>query len=146
LVTAGDSIDLGDGIELKVLSPRTDADLSGNDAGVVLRLSWGDVSFLFAADIQARAERLLVESAVQLEATVLKVAHHGSATSSTDAFLDAVRPAVAVVSSGAGNRFGHPDAGVITRLAEYAAVYNTAERGAIHMETDGRSLWIEPER
>jgi competence protein ComEC len=104
------------------------------------------VSFLFAADIEASTERLLVAGTADLESTVLKVAHHGSATSSTAAFLDAVRPTVAVISSGEGNAFGHPAADVIGRLEAYARVYNTAERGAIHMETDGRSLWIEPER
>jgi len=78
---------------------------------------------------------------------VLKVAHHGSATSSTRLFLDAVQPTVAVISSGGENRFGHPDDGVVARLDDYAAaIYNTADRGAVYFETDGEQIWIETDR
>jgi competence protein ComEC len=145
-VSAGDSFDLGDGVRLDVLLPARGDDLSGNDASLVLRLSWRDVSFLLGGDIEARGERGLVESGIELESTVLKVAHHGSGTSSTREFLDAVQPAVAVISSGAGNRFGHPAQSVVERLDNYAAIYGTAERGSVHFETDGHRLWIETDR
>jgi competence protein ComEC len=74
---------------------------------------------------------------------VLKVAHHGGATSSTPAFLAAVRPALAVVSVGARNAYGHPDPGTLARLAAAGArVYRTDRDGAILIETDGRSLSV----
>ena len=146
-LAAGTSFDLGGGVRLDVLSPPAAADgASGNDASIVLRLVWRDVSFLLTGDIEANAEKALVESGVDLRATVLKVAHHGSKTSSTTAFLDAVRPSIAVVSSGAENRFGHPAPDVIERLGAYADIYNTAADGAVHFETDGQRLWIETER
>jgi len=146
-VTAGTSFDLGDGVRLDVLSPPAGADgAAGNDASIVLRLVWRDVSFLLTGDIEANTEEALVESGIDLRATVLKVAHHGSKTSSTAAFLDAVRPPVAVVSSGAKNRFGHPALEVVDRLDDYADIYNTGTNGAVHFETDGRRLWIETER
>jgi competence protein ComEC len=144
---AGTSFDLGGGVRLDVLSPPAHADgASGNDASIVLRLVWRDVSFLLTGDIEANAEKALVESGIDLRATVLKIAHHGSKTSSTAAFLDAVRPPVAVISSGAKNRFGHPAPDVVDRLGEYADIYNTADDGAVHFETDGQRLWIETER
>ncbi len=146
-VAAGTSFDLGDGVRLDVLSPPTDTDgSSGNDASIVLRLVWRDVSFLLTGDIEAAAEEALVESGVDLHATVLKVAHHGSKTSSTAGFLDAVRPSIAVISSGAKNRYGHPAPDVVDRLGEYADIYNTAADGAVHFETDGHRLWVETGR
>jgi len=140
----GMSFDLGGCVRLDVLGP--DAAMAAarqlNDTGVVLRVSCGDVSFLLAADIEAPAERALIANGVGLRSTVLKVAHHGSKTSSTAEFLDAVRPRVAVVSAGKDNPFGHPAPEVVDRLDDYAVVYNTADAGAVRFETDGRRLWV----
>ncbi len=144
-VAAGASFDLGDGVRLDVLSPSA-GDASGNDASIVLRLVWRNVRFLLTGDIEANEEKALVESGIDLRATVLKVAHHGSKTSSTAAFLDAVRPSIAVVSSGAENRFGHPAPDVVGRLGEYADMYNTAADADVHFETDGQRLWVETKR
>jgi competence protein ComEC len=107
---------------------------------------WEDVSFLLTGDIEAAGERALLDSNVPLQSTVLKVAHHGSATSSTRSFLDAVLPSIAVISSGEGNPFGHPDDEVIARLAQYAPVFDAADHGSVRFETDGHQLWIETDR
>ncbi|MEX2227133.1 MAG: DNA internalization-related competence protein ComEC/Rec2 [Dehalococcoidia bacterium] len=148
VVTGGTTIDLGDGVLLEVLSPAVDGDTSGsaNDRALVLRIAWGEVSFLLASDIEAATERGLVASGAPLGSTVLKVAHHGSATSTTREFLDAVRPAVAVISAGADNSFGHPHADVLARLDDYAETYTTATDGTVRLRTDGRRLWIETAR
>jgi competence protein ComEC len=119
-----------------------------NDHAIVLRVDMGLASILLASDIEAAAERALVAAGVPLTATVLKVAHHGAATSSTAPFLSAVRPAAAVISVGARNPYGHPDAGTLERLDRAGArVYRTDRDGAIVMETDGRVLtltrWID---
>jgi competence protein ComEC len=80
---------------------------------------------------------------VPLSATVLKVGHHGAATSSTSPFLAAVRPTVAIVSVGARNPYGHPDAGALARLTAVGArVYRTDRDGAVLVETDGRTLTV----
>jgi competence protein ComEC len=114
-----------------------------NDQAIVLRVELGLASILLASDIEAAAERALLERGTPLAATVLKVAHHGAATSSTPPFLAAVRPAIAVVSVGARNPYGHPDAGVLTRLAAVGArVYRTDRDGAVVLETDGRTLTV----
>ncbi|MEK7714884.1 MAG: ComEC/Rec2 family competence protein [candidate division NC10 bacterium] len=114
-----------------------------NDETLVLRIEYGLASFLLASDIEAAAEQALVASRAPLGATVLKVAHHGSRTSSTPAFLRAVAPTAAVISVGARNPYGHPDAGVLERLRTAGArVYRTDSDGAVIFETDGRALTV----
>jgi competence protein ComEC len=114
-----------------------------NDHALVLRVELGLASILLASDIETAAEHALVAARAPLAATVLKVAHHGGATSSTPAFLAAVRPALAVVSVGARNAYGHPDPATLARLAAAGArVYRTDRDGAILIETDGRSLSV----
>ena len=152
-VSAGQTLHTGDGVVISVLNPPDPVpawtpDLR-NNSGVTLRVAYGDVSFLLPADIHAYAEQSLVASGAPLDATVLKAAHHGSATSSSQAFLDAVSPEVVVVSAGAGNKFGHPAPEVVERLAAAvgdANVYVTAEHGRVQFTTDGERLWRETGR
>jgi competence protein ComEC len=114
-----------------------------NDAGLVLRVEIGLASFLLAADIGAAREHELLASGTRLASTVLKVAHHGSRFSTTSEFLRAVRPTAAAISVGARNAYGHPDPGVLARLAEAGvAVYRTDEDGAVIFETDGGTLTV----
>jgi competence protein ComEC len=114
-----------------------------NDGGLVLRLEVGWVSFLLASDIEAARERELLDAGLPLAATVLKVAHHGSRSSTTAEFVRAVRPAVAVISVGPRNAYGHPDSGVLARLTETGArIYRTDRDGAVILETDGHTLSV----
>jgi competence protein ComEC len=145
---AGQQIDLGSGVRMEVLNPPeslwegTNHDVDNN--GVVMRLSWGKVSFVFTADIRAAAELELVMQRANLKATVLKIAHHGSGTSTSERFLAAVDPKVAVICVGADNPFGHPSPKVLGRLVDRLgedSVYRTDENGTIEFITDGASLW-----
>jgi competence protein ComEC len=130
------------GAWLTPLSAET-ASRRTNDHALVLRVELGLAAILLASDIEAPAEHALLQSGVPLAATVLKVAHHGAATSSTPAFLAAVRPSVAVVSVGARNAYGHPAPGTLARLADIGAhVYRTDRDGAVLIETDGRTLTV----
>jgi competence protein ComEC len=116
---------------------------SRNNEALVVRVEYGLASFLLASDIEAPRELELVASGTPLAAAVLKVAHHGSRSSTTPEFLAAVGPGVAVVSVGARNPYGHPDAGVLARLAAAGArVYRTDRDGAVVLETDGRTLTV----
>lgn len=148
VVAAGASYEFDDGVRIDVLSPVAGASghAASNEDSLVLRVSYGEVRLLLTGDIAAGAEEALVERGTDLEATVLKVAHHGSATSSTRAFLDAVSPAISVISAGRENAFGHPDTGVMARLDDYGEVYVTADDGPVRIETDGVRLWVEDER
>ena len=149
IARTGQEIDLGNGIELEVLNPpqdlfeETSHDVDNN--GVVLRLTWGKVSFLFTADIREAAEFELIGQRANLRSTVLKVAHHGSDTSTTSQFLAAVDPEVAVICVGANNPFGHPSPEVMQRLIDGLGednVYRTDEDGTIEFITDGERLWV----
>ncbi len=114
-----------------------------NDQALVLRVDYGAASFLLASDISGAVERALVTARAPLEATVLKVAHHGARDSSTSPFLAAVRPSVAALSVGARNPYRHPDAGALARLgAAGARVFRTDRDGALLFETDGRTLAV----
>jgi competence protein ComEC len=114
-----------------------------NDYALVLRLDYGAASFLLTSDISGAAERALLARGAPIDATVLKVAHHGARDSSTTAFLAAVRPAVAAVSVGARNPYRHPNPGALARLtAAGARVLRTDRDGTLLFETDGRSLSV----
>ena len=155
VVTArpGAAFEFADGVRVETLWPP-DALLSGtasdvDNASVAVRIVYGERGFLLTGDLFAEGERRLVESGRALRSDVLKIAHHGSATSSSREMLEAVAPSAAVISAGADNPFGHPSAEVLERLKEYvppSRVFVTSERGAITFETDGESLWVRTER
>ena len=114
---------------------------------MVARLVYGTASVLLTGDIEALTEAILLSEGTDLRSTVLKVAHHGSATSSTPAFLEAVAPRVAVISVGAMNPFGHPHHATLDALhAVGAAVYRTDVHGAVTVSTDGTQLWVRAVR
>ncbi len=141
-----------DGTLFEVLWPPvelpsgTSSDL--NNASVVLRVSYGETSFLLAADIHADAEARLVELA-SVDSDVLKVPHHGSRTSSSAEFLDAVSPVAAVISVDAESRHGHPHPEVVHALTARLPRDNlglTSENGTIEFVSDGRRLMVRTER
>lgn len=123
--------------------PRFDAGWGPNENSLVLELRLGDRRLLFAGDAEAHAEAALLARGVE-PVDVLKVAHHGSRTSSSAALLDALRPRVAVVSAGRHNRFGHPHAEVWARLRRRASCARRTDRhGGVVLRTDGRRLEVD---
>ena len=150
---AGLAIMLDNDVRLEVLGPPREllrgTGSDADNASLVLRLTYGEVSFLLTGDVFAAGERAMLASGVNPDSDVLKVPHHGSDTSSTAAFLTAVSPDVAVISVGAENRFGHPSADVVRRLRGFIGedgLYMTSERGAVEFTTDGETLWVRTER
>ncbi len=122
--------------------PTYDPGLEPNDNSLVLRVDFGARSLLLTGDVEALAERRLLASAAPLRAEVLKVAHHGSRTSSTLPFLQAVRPVLAVVSAGANNPYGHPHPAPLRRLRRVDAhIWRTDRRGGLTLVTDGKQPW-----
>ncbi|HEV7903282.1 MAG TPA: ComEC/Rec2 family competence protein [Pyrinomonadaceae bacterium] len=152
LVGRGDRLKFG-AVTVDVLwPPRTTEDsaggerqaLSENDASLVLRVRYGARVFLLTGDIERAAEDALVAAGDALQSDVVKVAHHGSRTSSSESFIAATSPSVAVVSVGNASPFGHPDAGVVARWrASGAQVLQTGRRGTVTISTDGRDLQVE---
>jgi competence protein ComEC len=120
-------------------------DTGENNRSLVLKLTYGGISFLFTGDIEQEAESFLLQTGHDLRATVLKVPHHGSRTSSTEPFVRAVDPRVAVFSVQRDSRFGHPHPVVVERYEALGVhVMRTDEHGAITVRTDGQSVWVEP--
>jgi competence protein ComEC len=144
IAARGDAMEFG-GARVEVLSPPrtgTAANGSENDRSLVLRIVYGSRAILFTGDIEAAAERHLVDS-TKLAADVVKVAHHGSRTSSTEAFVDAVAPLVAVVPVGRRSPFGHPHREVIERWRRRGVrVLTTGESGTISVSTNGSDLTV----
>lgn len=146
---AGMELTLGRGITATLLNPGPAAarEDDPNNHSVVMRLQMGRISFLLPGDIEEPVERNLVWQQAPLAATVLKSAHHGSKTSSSEAFLDAVNPQVVVISVGKDNDFGHPSPEVMERYAEHGlTVFRTDEQGTVEFSTDGEQLWVETGR
>ena len=107
----------------------------------MLRIRYGDRACLLAADIEKEAEDAILKEGIALRSDVIKVAHHGSKTSSTAAFVDATKPRLAIISVGRTSIFGHPNREVVERwLASGAEVMTTGKNGTISVETDGRAL------
>jgi competence protein ComEC len=102
-----------------------------NNGSVVFRLNYGQRRVLFTGDIEHETDRSVTRWGPRLHADILKVAHHGSRTSSGAVFLDAVRPSVAIISVGAHNKFRHPSDHVVTRLQAHADVRRTDQNGAV---------------
>jgi len=120
-----------------------------NDEGVVVRLEFRDVSFLLTGDATTGSENDLLLTRKPVGATVLKVGHHGSRSSTSQQFLDAVDPVVAIVTTGIKNQFGHPHDEVISRLEERVsegAVFVTRDLGTVVVISDGERVWVESER
>jgi competence protein ComEC len=115
-----------------------------NDDSVVLEITYGDVAVLLTGDISSEVERDIVPRLTRARIRILKVAHHGSRTSTSEAFLDAWRPQIAIISCGRGNRFGHPTREVLARLdAIGARVLRTDLDGEITIDTDGQAVHVE---
>jgi competence protein ComEC len=142
-VVAGDRERAG-GVDIRVLhppQPEWERQRVRNEDSIVLELRFGDVAIVLPGDIAKDGERAVMPLLSRAPITVLKAPHHGSASSSTQAFLDAARPAAVVFSEGRGNRFGHPAPAVLQRYRDrHAVIFRTDEDGAIVLDTDGHEV------
>lgn len=115
----------------------------GNDASLVLQLSYGKFKMLFAGDVEQTGEKYLFESERLEKCDVLKAAHHGSENSGSEEFLNAVSPVCAVVSAGRDNRYGHPHSETVIRMKRAGCkVYSTQDNGAVTIRSDGGTMKI----
>ncbi len=144
-IGAGDILGFGD-VAIEVLWPPPTVDVnatSRNNDGVVLKIRYGDQVLLFTADIEKETEARILQAGVDLRSGIVKVAHHGSRTSSTQAFVDSTHASLAVISVGRTSIFGHPHKEVVERWrASGAEVRTTGEKGTISIVTDGKQLSV----
>ena len=139
-----------DGVRIEVVAPDsswTAAQSDANETSVVLRVTFGKIAFLLTGDAEASEEEWMVSHANMLHAQVLKVGHHGSRTSSSAAFLDAVQPMLGLVSVGADNSYGHPSPETVQAFAERGIpLLRTDREGSIVVSTDGSTLTVQTRR
>jgi competence protein ComEC len=143
---AGETFRFGEtrGLALAPVIDYIPAETPGNNDSLVLRLEYGRRSFVLAGDMESPVEYRLVEDGALQHCDVLKVGHHGSKTSSTEPFLDAVHPAFGLISDGVDNLFHHPHQQVLDRLAaHHIEVFRTDRVGLITVRTDGQHVSIE---
>ena len=133
------------GVRIQILHPPCgQTGLDTNDASLVLRLSHGEVDFLFSGDVERAGERALLARPARLESEILKVPHHGSRSSSTRPFLQAVSPQVAIASLGHNNRFRFPAPEVVERYERQGVeLLRTDQVGTVTVRSDGKSYRVE---
>ena len=144
-VKMGDTIRLGVVSNLQVYNPPGSYAYSvlssSNNLSIVMKFTYGHSSILFPGDIEFKAEKFLAESGFQINSNILKVPHHGSATSSSQIFLDRVSPEEAVFSVGMNNPYNHPSERILTRYRSLGInYYRTDYEGAILFRSDGRNI------
>lgn len=141
----GGALSLPDTVKVRIFSPeagRAYGEL--NNYSGVIRIAYGNTSFLFTGDAEALVEKEILDKGYQPKTDVLHLGHHGSSTSSTEAFLQAVSPVSVVISCGKDNKYGHPHKEVLDRLnALGCTVYRTDEDGTIAAYSDGNTVAFE---
>lgn len=141
---AGISRDLGGGALMQIVHPSSPSVSDLNNASIVVRLTFGDISFIFSGDAENKAENEILLRDYNLSATVLKVGHHGSRTSTSASYLSAISPKVAVISCGKDNTYGHPHEETLKLLEDAGVdVYRTDTNGTVVIKTDGQDIDVE---
>ena len=154
---AGDTLDFGNGVTFKVFAPSAELVEKGTNKGykhdpnnesVVGRLTFGAFSMMFTGDAEADEEKGIVANySSELKSNILKAGHHGSKTSSSAAFLRAVKPEAALISCGIGNDYGHPHKETMKKFqAMKLQIFETDKNGTITVTSDGQTYSIKPEQ
>lgn len=139
----GNTYSLGEAV-ITVLAPVRSGYVDTNNYSIVVRIDYGEISFLFTGDAEIESEYDMLETGLNLNADVLKAGHHGSDTSTSEGFIRAVCPSYAVISAGTHNSYGHPATQTIERLTEYGVIYyRTDELGTVTAFSDGKDIRFE---
>jgi competence protein ComEC len=137
----GDEFEIGP-LQIEVLYPRTISE-NDNDESISLKVTYGEVRFIFTGDASTSDELKMIQSGLNLKADILKLGHHGSSTSTHPTFLNEVSPSVAIYSAGVDNTYGHPHEEVVSRIkSSNIDLYGTNVHGTIIVSTDGKDYKI----
>ena len=127
---------------VEILSPSVQNN-NLNNMSVVLKITYGNTEFLFQGDAESKIENDLLRSDYDIDVDVLKIGHHGSKTSSTDKYLEATSPDIAIISSGYDNNYGHPNGTVLNRLEnDNIKAFSTFLDGNIAVTSDGETITV----
>jgi len=145
------AIILGENLKMEILYPReglVNKEVENlNNSSIVAKLIYGDNKFLFTGDAEVEIEEELIASSADLSADVIKIGHHGSDTSNTEEFLQAVNPQIAVIQVGKDNDFGHPSLRVLKRLERIGVEYYRNDlEGWVQIISDGQDIAVKKER
>lgn len=144
---AGLTRELGDGITMQILHPTEPSASHLNDASLVAKITFGKISFLFTGDAEEKSEAQILSGNHRLQSTILKVGHHGSRSSTSAPFLEAVSPACAIIMVGADNKYDHPHEETLQTLtASGVNIYRTDIHGTIIVTTDGQTYRLALEK
>lgn len=142
--SVGDKYTLGNAV-VEILGVNSTDD--ANNCSIVLMITYGETRFLFTGDAEREAEQVILDSGVDLAATVLKVGHHGSENSTTYPFLREIMPQYAIISAGENNSYGHPTEDTLSRLRDAdVQVYRTDMQGDIYCTSNGKTVTISVDR
>lgn len=144
----GMNIDLGAGANFNVYSPNADSYEELNDYSPIMKLNYGDSSFMFTGDAEVLAEKeVLQKYPKELKADVLKLGHHGSTTSSSEEFIKAINPKYGVISCGVDNSYGHPHKEILSLMNKYnIKIYRTDKQGQITVTSDGKNITFKSQK
>lgn len=148
VIKEGTSFDLGNGAKIEVYSPIYESYEEFNDYSPIMKLTFGNTSYMFTGDAEAHAEQEVVAKYPKnLDADVLKFGHHGSSTSSTKEFVEAVSPEYGVISCGVDNKYGHPHRETLQTIdTQGIKAYRTDKQGQITITSDGNTISVRTEK
>ena len=145
VIKEGTSFDLGEGCRIDVYSPMQESYDNFNDYSPIMKLTYGNKSFIFTGDAEKTVEKEVVEKySKELKADVIKFGHHGSSTSSTKEFIEAISPKYGIISCGLDNSYGHPHRETLSIIDEMGIeTYRTDKQGQITITSDGNNIEIK---
>lgn len=145
IIKEGASFDLGEGCKIEVYSPIDESYDNLNDYSPIMKLTYGNKSFIFTGDAEKTVEKEVVEKySKELKADVIKFGHHGSSTSSTKEFIEAISPKYGIISCGVDNSYGHPHRETLSIIDEMGIeTYRTDKQGQITITSDGNNIEIK---
>ena len=145
IIKEGTSFDLGEGCRIDVYSPMQESYDNFNDYSPIMKLTYGNKSFIFTGDAEKTVEKEVVEKySKELKADVIKFGHHGSSTSSTKEFIEAISPKYGIISCGVDNSYGHPHRETLSIIDEMGIeTYRTDKQGQITITSDGNNIEIK---
>ncbi|UNC91977.1 ComEC/Rec2 family competence protein [Candidatus Contubernalis alkaliaceticus] len=140
---AGLARHLGSGVSMQILHPSQASGSNLNDSSIVVKLTFGKISFMFTGDAEEASEKAILKRGYNLKSTFLKVGHHGSSTSTTDSFLSALDADAAIIMVGENNEYGFPHHETLSKLNDaHIDIYMTSVHGTIVITTDGQTYDI----
>lgn len=146
VVKKGEEIEFDPAVDVEVLNPGPEYSDDLNENSVVLKVSYGEVSFLLMGDAGLETEEKLMDTGYDLDSDILKVGHHASRSASGEAFISAVSPEISIIEVGADNVYGHPHEEILERLQAVSRIYRTDLDGSIIITTDGDTYTISTQK